>query len=61
MNRAKWTHRSVQPAVDGAYQLEIFEFAGAARGTEQLTFTYRRNDGDGPTADERITIRVEVG
>jgi hypothetical protein len=53
--------RTVQPPANGAYQLEIFEFAGAAPGAEQLTFTYRRNDGAPPTADERITIRVQVG
>jgi hypothetical protein len=53
--------RTVQPPANGAYQLEIFEFAGAAPGAEQLTFAYRRKDGAAPTADERITISVEVG
>jgi predicted secreted protein len=53
--------RTVQPPANGAQQLEIFDFAAVTEGAEQLTFTYRRNDGAPPTPDERITIRVEVG
>lgn len=52
--------RTVQPPANGAQQLEIFDFKGAQKGSEDLTFVYRYKDGQAPTADERITILVTV-
>jgi hypothetical protein len=52
--------RTVQPPANGAQQLEIFDFTGAAPGVEQLTFFYRHNNGDPPTPEERVTIHVTV-
>jgi hypothetical protein len=53
--------RKVQPPGEGAQQVEIFDFVAARKGAQDLTFTYRRKDGQPPTADERVTIAVSVG
>jgi hypothetical protein len=53
--------QKAQPATGGAFALDIFDFAGAQKGTERLTFVYRHDDGAPPAGEERISIDVEVG
>ena len=52
---------TAQPAEGGALALDVFDFVGAHRGVEQLTFVYKRKDGTPPRADERVTIELAVG
>lgn len=52
--------RNVQPPANGAQQLETFDFIGAAKGQQALTFVFKRKDGTPPNADERVTITVNV-
>jgi hypothetical protein len=53
--------RTVQPPANGAQQLEIFDFTGARKGVDTMTFVYQHKDGQPPTADEEITLNLTVG
>lgn len=50
-----------QPAAAGAQQLEMFDFVGAAKGTETLTFVYETKEGGAAAAEGRVSIVVNVG
>jgi predicted secreted protein len=50
-----------QPPQGGAMGLDVFDFVGARKGVERLTFAYQHKDGRPADADERITIEVTVG
>lgn len=51
----------VEPPANGSQQLETFDFVAAQKGAEDVTFVFKRADGQPPDAEERITISVTVG
>lgn len=52
-------HKTEQPP-GGAMALDVFDFVGAQKGNDSLTFVYRRKDGSPPTPEEQVTIVVGV-
>ena len=52
----KYVAGTGRPAADGALELKLFDFEGAAPGEERLTFAYRTALGRKPTEEEMKLI-----
>ncbi len=52
------THKAV-PAANGALNLDVYEYVGAAPGQQELTFSYRQPDQQ-PTTDDTMRVMVTV-
>jgi hypothetical protein len=52
--------KTAQPGAGGGVALDLFDFVARQKGAERLTFVYKRHDGAPASAEERITVDVNV-
>lgn len=53
--------KTEQPASGGGIALDIFDFKAKQKGADRLTFVYRHKDGSPASAEDRISLDLQVG